>query len=143
MDRQSISVNQIIEIAEKLDIEKSNVLFVPDVNQLVLIIKEKTEKVKYLKEHDTLAIDVRYLEEHNALFIALRPDEQASDYDVGAIFKITEDLHNYLNQIATSFKTLELYTVGDDLETISARHIFTSDIAKFGLSQQLNKYQKE
>lgn len=140
MDQKSISINQVKELATDLVVNQSKYLKAPESgDQFIVVTKEETDKVEFFKQHEQYGLLLNYHSDYNQLIIGLRPDLNNVDTTVGFNLPVNEEMIEELKKISTTAKNIELYIVGTDLETISARPIFNSDGSKDMLAQKIKQ----
>jgi|GEM_PF-6774285 len=139
MKDQSISIDQMIEQASQLQIDESKFVYVPETSQLVVIVKETTSKVRHLKSKEQVGTSVRYFEEYNAIGFTLAIDVDKPEENIVASTLVDEKMHECLKEVVLPGGSLQIIVVGEDLETISSRHYFTSALSKDALQRELRK----
>lgn len=140
MRDQSISIQQMQEIAKDLKIKEFEFSYVPDIDQLIITIRETDEKVNRLKENTQVMIGMDYLEELDSIMISLRL--QANDDDESTFVAVStphEELISYLEKVSEGKNSIQINVVGANLNNISCRHYFNSELAPIIVSRELKK----
>lgn len=139
MKDQSISVQQMQETAGRLKIGECEYLYVPDIDQLVIIVRESDAKVNKLKSKESVMVEATYLPEYNSIAIAIHLDINNREMSIIAPSTIHENLVNYLEKVTTNNNSIQITVVGNDLNNISSRHYFMSELSKASIKRELNK----
>ncbi|MED4554686.1 hypothetical protein P9305_18390 [Lysinibacillus capsici] len=139
MKDQSISIEQMQEIAKNLHVKGSTVSYVPDVDQLIVTIRETNNKVIKLKSMSQLMVELTLIEDLNyfALVIHLELDSEENKI-VGAL-EVNDNVLGYLEKVANGDNSIQVNVIGEDINLISARHFFESELAKTAVRRELNK----
>lgn len=139
MKDQTIAIQQMHDIASKLQIKQYDFSYVPDKDQLLITIRESNDVVKKLKEKSQLILECSFLKELNVFAFAIHLDVDKHE-SIIASCDPREDLINYLEKVANGKNTIQFIVVGEDLNLISSRHCFDSELAKLGISHALKQY---
>lgn len=139
MKDQTISIEQMKAIASKLKEREYDFSYAPEVDQLIVTIRETDEKVSRLKTNSQVMIELTYLEDLNLITIAIHLDMQPDGDLIIASSSPNKDLVEYLEKVANGNNSIQINVIGNNLNNISCRHYFESPIAKAAISRELNK----
>lgn len=139
MKDATLGIQQIKEIASKLQVKEYMFSYVSDVDQLLITIRESDEVLKKLKGQSQLILECSYLKDLDvfAFYIYL---DMHGNVPIVAACDPREDLIKYLEKIINGHRSIEFIIVGEDLNLISVRQCFDSETGKMGVSHALKQY---
>lgn len=139
---QSISIQQIKDVAGKLIKRECEPLYVPDLDQLIIVVKEDMFKVSKLKGIKAPPLSIEYLEEY-AVFIIniyLSLEDMSKEEELITIpLPINSDILGYLEKVAYGNNSIEINIISEDLTEISSRHYFNKSLLKDAVAREVDK----
>lgn len=141
MKDQTISIEQMKEIAKELQVKQFAVSYVPDADQLIVTIRETNDKVLKFKSMSRLVVSLSLNEEKNCFALVIQLDLESDENPIVGMLEVNKDILGYLAKVANADNSIQLNVIGENLDLISVRHIFESELAKVAVQRELNKVQ--
>lgn len=142
-----LSIESIKEISEKIQLNVPKTAIVDD--ELVILIKTTLEKVNAIKNANSITVECLYDKELNGFTIILSPAENMAmknlnDWYIergiaGFISAKNNDLLKLLREVAISYKTIQFYVFDEDVNVVSVKNIFSTEISKSLILRELQK----
>ncbi|MBC2579396.1 hypothetical protein [Clostridium sp. DJ247] len=129
---------QIIDWGKDLKNKGCKIIY-QEGNILSIVVKDDKYKVTKLKNNPTVTI-VSYIPEYNIVLICVYPSN--GDENDGVVIpiqlgnKLEEDI---LKKISLGSGQIELFSISDDLEEISAKVILRDEMGRMALKMELEK----
>lgn len=136
MEKGTLAVEQIKELAQEIQVGNSETLLLEDSNQLVVIVKDKNEKVNQIKGASGIGISPFYIEELDILTMSIAPGAD-ENHAVHFLLPTNEVVLEQLKNMVDNQKGIELYVISEDLDVIASRRIFTTASSCEELDRQL------
>lgn len=139
MKDQSISIEQMQEIASNLPVKGSTISYVPDVDQLIVTIRETNEKVLKLKNQSQIMVELTFIEEFSCFALVIHLEMNSDGNLIIGNLEVNDNVLKYLERVANSDRSIQVNVIGENLNLISSRHLFESQLAKTAVLRELNK----
>lgn len=130
--------DQIIEWGKSLKNKGCKIIYQEE-DILSIVVKDDKHKITKLKNNPTITI-VNYISEYNIILICVYPSN--GDENDGVIIpiqlgnKLEEDI---LRRISLGSGQVELFSISDDLQEISAKVILRDEMGRMALKMELEK----
>lgn len=145
MKGQSISIQQMKDVAKNLEERECELLYVSELDQLVIIVREDNSKVFELKNVEKPALSFTYLDAVHAFVIEIHfllNDLNNDDKKILIPLPVTPESKNYLEKVAYSSNSIQITVVDNDIDKISSRHYFNNVLLKDMVARELKKLEE-
>ncbi|MGN7854274.1 hypothetical protein [Exiguobacterium sp. 22311] len=146
MEGQSISIQQMKDVAKNLEKRECKLLYISDLDQLVIIVREDNNKVFELKNVEKPALSFTYSDAVHAFVIEIHfslNDLNNDDKKILIPLPVTPESKNYLEKVAHSSNSIQITVVDNDIDKISSRHYFNNVLLKDVVARELKKIRRD